>query len=405
MQIGRINTAHPTHTGQLLISAGLISHDKLDEALNLAKKLHMQIGRVLIMCGSIEQLNLESALTAQALVREEAINLEIAVNFLQEASLSKVPLKQVLERSGWKPSGPTVVSDLGELLVSATLLERAELTNAIEELSQMPGQTLGRYLLERRLVRGFDLMNALQALTAVKHDQMKRDGALMSLRTAVASSITFEQAVRKCGGYYVPSQNSVKLGELLSLSGLISDMDLSDAIETALTREMIIGEVLVERNIITRDFLHCVLDVQQMLEQRQVNMHQARELMLAVHSGHGSLQYCFAQLQGFCMAVLGLLVDAGFVTTDDINIARQLGQCNLMDVPEVLYENGYIDKHIVDIARRCQRMTNEGFVTRPQAVQVLANYKVPKGTRPNMEITGVNEILIDPISSGRFSAA
>ncbi|HEY9718880.1 MAG TPA: hypothetical protein V6C69_15515, partial [Trichormus sp.] len=122
MQIGRINTAHPTHTGQLLISAGLISHDKLDEALNLAKKLHMQIGRVLIMCGSIEQRNLESALTAQALVRDEAINLEIAVSFLQEASMSKVPLEQVLERSGWKPSGPTVVSDLGELLVSATLL-------------------------------------------------------------------------------------------------------------------------------------------------------------------------------------------------------------------------------------------------------------------------------------------
>lgn len=405
MQIGRINTAHPTHTGQLLISAGLISHDKLDEALNLAKKLHMQIGRVLIMCGSVDPRNVESALAAQALVRQDAINLEVAVSFLHEASMSKVPIEQVLERSGWRPNGPTVLSELGELLVAATLLERGELNYAVEELTETPGYTLGRYLLERRLVRGFDLMNALQALTAIKHDYMKRDGALMALRTAVASSITFEQAVRKCGGYYVSTHDSIKIGDLLSMSGLISDVDLSDAIETALTRETMIGEVLVERNIITRDFLHCVLDVQQLLEQRQVNMHQARELMLAVHSGHGSLQYCFAQLQGFCMSVLGLLVDAGFVTADDINIARQLGQCSLMDMPEVLYENGYIEKNVIDIARRCQRMINEGFVARPQAVQILANYKLPKGARPNLEITGVNEVLFDPTCSGDFSAA
>jgi hypothetical protein len=285
------------------------------------------------------------------------------------------------------------VSELGEMLVSATLLSRNELTMAIKELEQNGG-SLSRYVIDNKLVRAYDLMNALRALTAFKQEKVPQDIAVNALRTAVAGSTTFDQAMRRINALEHEQDQPkacFRFGELLSVAGLISDIDLIDALEISLTNDAMIGEVLLESGLIDTDFLRCILDVQLLLDQQSISQVQARELMLSVHEGKGDLTQCIAEFEQYCNAVLDLMIAAELITPADVKFAAENSQGQLLDIPELLYESGYIDKTTLDIARRCQRMVNDGFVPSKQAQAVLAAYRQPEGTPPNMEITQVNE--------------
>ena len=167
MHFSRIKSDQPTSIGQLLISAKAISVQSLEEVLSMSKQLRMPSGRVMIMSGFICQKTLESALQAQTMIRNNVLNLESAIELLEEAHQNDVAFEETLARHGWKSSSPTLLSELGELLVSATLLNRSDLTKAIEQ-STTTGDSLTQCLLGKHLVRTFDLMNGLNAFTMVR---------------------------------------------------------------------------------------------------------------------------------------------------------------------------------------------------------------------------------------------
>jgi len=390
MQIGKTDTAYPTRMGKLMIAAGLMSHKNLEEALNSAKLMKLPAGRVMIMAGLIDQQTLDSVLLAQSMVREKGLDLESVINLLAEAHQSSTSLEELLSNSGWNSNMPTAIGDLAELFVSATMLSRAEMQAVLKEMTQ-PGRTLTDCLLSKKLVSTFDLLNGFAAFAMVQHKNLTLPDAIRVLKMAMASGLHFDQALLKCDN--VRSNGTIKIGDLLNMSGVLSDTELLEAIETSLIKESLIGEVFVQRGAITRYVLHCTLELQQMLSDGTITLHQAREILLTVNLGKATLEQCIAEFGQFSKAVLDLLVDAGAVTIDNIKTATLMSAGQLLDVAEILFEQGFIERAQLDVARRCQRMVIEEFVTREQAVKILAAYLLsPPGTKPNFEITLVNEI-------------
>jgi hypothetical protein len=149
--------------------------------------------------------------------------------------------------------------------------------------------------------------------------------------------------------------------------------------------------------MIDRTFLHCLLDIQEMLDQRQINQYQARELILRVHAGQKSLPQCLKELEEFAAGALALLLLAEFITPEQIQQATTQTDAQVVDVPEMLFDNGFIDRTALDIARRCQRMLSEKFIPLKQAVQVLSAYKMPADAERDMEITQVHEVVVVPV--------
>lgn len=399
MQIGRISTALPTHLGQLLVNSGIISHSALEESLTLSKQLRMPTGHVMIIAGFITQRTLESVLFAQSMIRQNMLNIDSAVSLLRDAHRSCISFEETLAAQGWKSNSPTVVSELGDLLVSATMISRQELTLAVKTIANS-GESLSRYLLGRKMIRSFDIMNALRAFAMVKQDEMSQPDAVLILRTAVAGGISFEQALVKSQKVELPARQCIKIGDLLSMSGIVCDIDLIDAIEQSLTRNVMVGEVLIESEKISRYVLHAALELQQMLYNRTLNLRQARELLLKVHNSKTTLEQCLSDLEIFCASVVGLLLDAGLITNADIDKVRSQPTEQVVDVAELLYDNEVIDRTQLDIARRCQRMVNEQFVGTEQAVQVLAAYNRPAHIKPNIEVTACHGVM--PVDMSKY---
>lgn len=388
---------HPTQTGQLLVSAGMLSQEKLDQALTFSEEMGIPIGQVLIMAGDLDPRHLDSVLRAQSLIRKQSIDLNTGVYLLKKSYTSLLPVEQLLElclleRSGWTQS--EVTKELGQFLVAATLINHATLSAATIDAGKCR-QTLTRYLLERKLVSSFHLFNSLQSLTAVRVGGLRRDHAVKALRISVATGNSFDLALKMLGASSAGNNQSIRLGKLLCRAGLISEIDLCECFETALATagkaaanptlntgtlqnapvHTILGNLLVERNLVRRDVLQSAFAVQAMQEQGSIDYQTACELIHAVHSGYGTLQHCCTQLKAFSTAVLSLLVDAKLVTEA---LAKQLMQSNVLDMPTALSGSGYIDEYANTTARRFQEMVNRGFLKREKAVAALRQLYTPR---------------------------
>jgi hypothetical protein len=396
--------AHPTQTGQLLVSAGMVSQDELNAALVFSDELGVPIGQMLIMCGNLDPRHLDSVLCAQSLIRKQSIDLDMGVCLLKEAHQTMLPVEQLLERSLLERSGCTqneFTKELGQFLVAATLINHATLSTAMLDAGKCR-QSITRYLLEKNLVSAFDLFNTLQCLTAVRLGGIRRDSAVKALRVTVATGKSYELALNNLGLCCVADDQSIQLGRLLCSAGLIGEIELCEFIEIALTIEVcsspaassavnaspiteftqnapisktMLAKILLDRGIVRPDVLESAFAVQWLIEDGSIDYQLACELLQAVQSGYGTLQHCCVQLKAFSTAVLSLLVDAKLVTE---MLAKQILLSHALDMPAVLVSNGYIDDFANKTARRFQEMVNKGLLKREKAVAALHQLYAPR---------------------------
>ena len=86
--------------GELLVRAGMLSQEDLDDALDIAKDSRQLIGRVLVMSGFITDAQLQVALKAQEHLRSGQIGLDVALSTLRLANKSSISFDQALGRLG-----------------------------------------------------------------------------------------------------------------------------------------------------------------------------------------------------------------------------------------------------------------------------------------------------------------
>lgn len=110
----------PRKLGQILIEAGYITDEQLQELLKKAKQSRMPLGTILKNDGMISHDLLQSVLEAQLLMKEGVLPECVAITTLKVAALQKVTLKQFLETSG--------------LLIEQDQSGSLELANQLEEL-------------------------------------------------------------------------------------------------------------------------------------------------------------------------------------------------------------------------------------------------------------------------------
>jgi hypothetical protein len=364
--------------GELLTKAGIINNSDLNEAMQVAAETGLPIGRVLVMSGFLAERELTAAIQAQSMIKDGVVSAEVAIKALAETAEEGVSLEKALKKQGWVRLDSSSTNKLGGLLLDSGAVLPVQLDEALSTCRQT-GLPLGRVLVITGVISEQLLTSVLNAQVLIRDGKITREHAIEGLRSAKKLKITVEQSLSDSGVYRMPSRQTIRLGEMFVLAGLLSESDLMNLLELGLVNEKPIGNVIVDSGLITRELVSAALRLQTMVQQGTLTALQAAEALAQVHAKGLSISAAIAELgllKGHPHETIRLgelLTVAGFITPSDIDKAVELSTKNSALIGKMLLVSGAIDESTLHASLRCQFLIREGFLKMEQAIIAL-NY-------------------------------
>lgn len=274
--------------GELLVGAGVVSTGDIVEAIQIAKRMNLPIGRVMIMSGCLSETNLNDGLEAQQLIREGALTVDTAYESLKICFARKISLNEALERLDWKPQKGDLgsVSKLGGLLVDSNLVSQDQLDRALKA-SFTTGVPLGGTLVLQGLLSAQLLPAILNTQEKLRDGKISRQEAVDEMKSAVllwasaersklsefletdtTSQLLSERAIALAPLPSPPPAltGSMPLKELLQLSGFYMESNVQAAIKNGLSDPRILPRLLVVLGLIDQQSMESCLRCLSLME-------------------------------------------------------------------------------------------------------------------------------------------
>ena len=167
--------------GELLVRAGILTGIDLSEAEKLSKHMGLQFGRVLIMSGCLAERDLESALEAQAMIRDGMVEVDLACQALGISSREDVTLEEALEALNVVPKFGTATLELAELLADAAIISGEVLGETLQE-SLHTNASLGELLVQKKAMSPSLLPILNSMLELIRAGQLVQTEAVEEIR-------------------------------------------------------------------------------------------------------------------------------------------------------------------------------------------------------------------------------
>jgi hypothetical protein len=390
--------------GTLLLQAELVQEHDLMDSVQVAQRVKLPLGRVLIGTGFLSDDMLNAALAAQSLIRDKVVSHEVAVKALKATNERGIGFEEALQELGLHSEHLEFTAKLGQLLVDSGMVSVAQRNEALQT-ALAAGLPIGRVLVLKRALSNLSAYAALSAQVMIRAASITREQAVEALKTFRTESCTFEAALMNAGYIQSNVSNKVMLGELLIISNQISEVDFLTALEKSLSNDLPLGTVLLESGLITKEKLDRTLDVQSKVTEGKITATVAADFLqqedgesLAVSPGMPEAQMAEPEAQ---KAMPGRQAKQGTekITAEDFVDLRHLGQANF-GVPEllimgkvithrqansaqeeairtgislekVLLARELIDTNVLDTANRCLLLYGMHTITAEEAILVL----------------------------------
>jgi hypothetical protein len=200
----------------MLVSVGVVTSGDLQEAIQIAKRMNLPIGRVIVMSGVITEGNLQYALEAQSLIKDGLLDYDTAINALKNAYASQRSLQDALVDLRWAPRKDVSSNKLGELLMDSNMVTQAQLDQALQA-SFESGMPLGGTLVLQGVLSAQLLPMVLNAQEHIREGKVSRTQAVENLKSALMFWATAESSQSKDA-----SDNLYEYGQKRS-SGLLTN--------------------------------------------------------------------------------------------------------------------------------------------------------------------------------------
>lgn len=272
-----IESATTILIGDLLVRAEMTTPRDMADAVPISLKTGLPIGRVLIGAGGLTEAHLQQALLAQSLIRDSLLSVDLAVQALRIAVREGFNLEQALRIVGWQPDEFVSENRLGQLLVAAGVVPAEELEQALR-VFYTAGLPLARVLVLRGSISNIVAYAALSSQQLLRENKLTREQALQCVRAAAESRATIED--NYVDGYLrmQPSHN-FRLGELLVLANMATEMSVMQAVDQAVKRGETLGEVLVAQGTIRPDELERALEAQRLVTKGVLDSGKAADVL------------------------------------------------------------------------------------------------------------------------------
>ncbi|HNB18563.1 MAG TPA: hypothetical protein PLC15_24470, partial [Candidatus Obscuribacter sp.] len=314
--------------GELLVKAGLVSQNQIDDAVKDSGTRDRLIGKTLINRGYISPEHLRAALQAQSLIRDGAIDTYSAFKALSTACAAGLTFEEALNSVSVSGNRAIVLKSrtetckLGELLLAAGAVT-PEIMQSASVATVESGYPLGFHLVSTGVLSESYLDAALelqirvrdgmfsreQAVEALKQDPRKfldmvSPDAAFTVTTTTTGSRSFESQTfeseafdsRSLKPLVKKSENTIRLGELFVRAGILGQNDINQALELSLAHGHPIGEMLVARGFITRALLDAALGLQTMVKNLQLTAGEATACMVKVFNSDKTVSECILEL-------------------------------------------------------------------------------------------------------------
>lgn len=363
--------------GILMIDAGLITRDDLEECLAMAKETGLPVGKIFLLSGKTSEPVLLATVQAQSLLKDGIIELETAYKALRRVAQSGVVLDEALKQLKVEVDD-VKVNKLGELLVEANFVSEEQLAEALDG-STSTGLPFGRMLVLNGVISESQLAETLNAQILVRDQKITKEQAIEGLKQARRRQIAVEVPLMEKGFYKVKPRESVRLGELLTLSGLVSESQILSAVELGLVSQKPLGQVLVEQNLVSDSVLRIALKIQELVEAGTLKPVQASQVMMQTTEGGLSIPDAVASIQKqdkpveAGVSLKDFLFATSHIDDDKLHSAFEAAAKNNQILGRVLLTAGMIDEQTLQSAMRIIFLVKGNVLTQDKAREVF-NY-------------------------------
>lgn len=369
--------------GELLTQADILTQRDLDEAMKTARSTGLPIGRVLIMAGFLTEAQFQAAVQAQSLVRDNILPLEFAIKALSHLADNEGSFDESLSAVGWSSTLDKESNKLGELLLDSQILPKEQLETAMKT-SQATGLPLGRLLISLGTLSDELLATALNAQSLIRAGNITRAQATAGLLAAHHRQAPLEAQNNESMRMRGPHRKSVRLGELLVGAGILSHLEIGQALQTGLIEQKWIGEALLEAGRLNRKLLTDALAIQEMIANETLTTEQAHKCLQQLQQSDSKLAQVVAMMEipenEFKSHVRyhELLRVAGLIGQPEIDqIQAEIDKekspnfRDAFNVAKVLLDKGVLDERTYYGSLRCFFLLAIGWLNMQQGIIAL----------------------------------
>ncbi len=364
----------------LLVSANIVKESDLQEASGIAGALSIPLSKALVMSGVASEQKVSLTLQAQAMMEAETLSLDLAIRALRLAVHNDTDLNSALTTlaSLHKKTSQVVslTNELTSLLLSAKLITAEQLGEAIKH-SQDSRLLIGHTLVLLDFIETSTLNAALHAVLQVRQKVLDKDKAAQGLRYATQREITIEQSLFELGFFTPPKAETMRLCELVSMSGLISQSDLVECLELELFKHKQFGQVLLEQGLFAQTQLDAAIELQGAVADEALKPYQAAIALRRVCFEGVNLYQAMAESKldsvGEEHKLGELLVAANVCSQENIDKVLDQTQSSAIKLGKALLALGFVKESMLYTALRCQSLLRQGYFSAHQAVEVLAH--------------------------------
>lgn len=228
----------------LMVSASIVTREKLESALSLSRQMHTPLSTVLTMSGvDLSKKTVALCEEVHELTGEKELTAEEAVEALSYANSHDLSLDSALKKLGLFKR-QSAITPLGKLLGDAKIVETEVLLQATKD-SVRTGLPLGYLLISQELISRSILHAALNVLRLCRNESFNREDGVRALKAVASGTKSFKEY---CQDHRISlaAVEVVGLGEILMMAEVITESELMTAREIALSGGIDLQGALVE---------------------------------------------------------------------------------------------------------------------------------------------------------------
>jgi hypothetical protein len=376
--------------GDLLTAAGLLKLEQLREAIEIARMQSLPVGRVLIMSGYLTELQLQASVQLQSMLKDGLIDFDRSLQVLGLMSKGDMALDEALTQAGFKQANAPKTNKLGELLVNAGSIDGGQLAAALKQ-SELTGLPLGRLLVNMGVITEQLLSSALSAQVLIRGGKITRTQAIQALIAARDRQVSLEQCLAEIGTVQLPTQPTIRLGQLLLMAGIVDEKELMRAVELGLVQDKPLGKMLLSLNLISEENLAKALEAQALVA-NGLDIDQAANILTTASAKSITISHAASLLLGSQAAaskqehdslplpLFQFLQLAGMMGSKELEQAIRIGTQDTEIMAKMLLKAQILEPRLVDAAVACSELIAKRILKTEQAIMALNHCKHTHGS-------------------------
>lgn len=270
--------------GEILMAAGFATPKQVQDAMIQSGDTGLPLGMVLVSVGIITRSNLNSALSAQRLIRLGVADRDRLIFCLKESRLKRKPLSMTLRENRIDPSPLEQNFGVGELLVMAGILSESQFLTA-KEMEAVEGKPVEKCIVECHFASEPCVQTAAQLLKMI-HEGMLFENQAAGIVKRIQNVTSYDElnqvlaSIDEIQDEIDQEVTTVEVQEILQKAGLLSDKEIQIATALALSNRQPLLKTLVDAKLVNEKSLEYATQCKVYLDHNLIKIEQAAIAMV-----------------------------------------------------------------------------------------------------------------------------